>query len=618
MVIGYLGLLMLAVIFVATVLLWLFGLTGVNGDTKGLSVGESFWQSLLRVLDSGTFAGDRGWSTRIVSLVVTLSGIFIAGSLIGLIASAVDQKIEDLRKGRSTVIEHAHTLVLGWSPRLPVILSELVVANANQKRAAFVVLSTTPKAEMEDELRARVPDTATTRVVCRTGDPSRIEDLAIANASQARSIIVLAGDDGDAGAVKSVLAMRSLDPTFEQAHVVVELQSAEHARTLRTLTDGRLVTVQADEVIARVTAQACHQGGLSSVYRELLDFDGDEIYFSDIAELIGHTYGEALLAFETSTVMGRFTANGAVELNPPLDTRFEAGDLVIVISEDDDTVAFHGFRNAEAVVPAQGDDYVEPTQRILVVGWSSLGPSVLDELDEFLSDGSIVDLVLDRGLVGGDDLGLPAFVNTTVNLRPSTGGPESLLTLCAEVAYDQAIVLGYREHLSSSEADARTMLTLLTLHKAWPAGEGLPRPRVVAEMLDRANVAVAGTTGVDDFIVSDELSSLMIAQLSERLELHQVFDELFDADGCFIALHPAPLYVPARPVTFLEIVVAAAAKGESALGYRIAATGEVVVNPAKSVTVDLGDRDQVLVLGPKGTSRSDLDPGRLGTEPVPV
>ena len=238
-VIGYLGLVMLAVILTATVLLWLFGLTGVNGDSSGLSVGESFWQSLLRVLDSGTFASDKGWITRTIGLLVTLSGIFIAGSLIGLIASAVDQKIEDLRKGRSTVIEHGHTLVLGWSPRMPVILSELVIANANQKRAAFVVLSGMAKAEMEDDLRAMVPDTQTTRVVCRTGDPSRPEDLAIANASGARSIIVLAGDDGDAGAVKSVLAIRSIDPTFERAHVVVELHSAEHrARCRRSPTGG--------------------------------------------------------------------------------------------------------------------------------------------------------------------------------------------------------------------------------------------------------------------------------------------------------------------------------------------------------------------------------------------
>ena len=51
-----------------------------------------------------------------------------AGSLIGLISNAVDQQIEKLRMGRSNVLESGHTLVLGWSPRLPVILSELVIA----------------------------------------------------------------------------------------------------------------------------------------------------------------------------------------------------------------------------------------------------------------------------------------------------------------------------------------------------------------------------------------------------------------------------------------------------------------------------------------------------------
>ena len=57
------------------------------------------------------------------------------------------------------MLETGHTLVLGWSPRLPVILSELVIANANQRRAGFVILAERPKDEMEDELRRLVPNT---------------------------------------------------------------------------------------------------------------------------------------------------------------------------------------------------------------------------------------------------------------------------------------------------------------------------------------------------------------------------------------------------------------------------------------------------------------------------
>jgi hypothetical protein len=103
---------------------------------------------------------------------------------------------------------------------------------------------------------------------------------------------------------------------------------------------------------------------------------------------------------------------------------------------------------------------------------------------------------------------------------------------------------------------------------------------------------------VDDFIVSDELSSLMIAQLSERLELQDVFAELFDAQGCFVSLHPAVLYAPEHPTTFASIVASAAERGASALGYRIGQL-QVRMNPPKSEPVHLGAADQVLVLAPR-------------------
>ena len=188
-----------------------------------------------------------------------------------------------------------------------------------------------------------------------------------------------------------------------------------------------------------------------------------------------------------------------------------------------------------------------------MVGWSSLGPSVLDELDEFLSAGSEVDLVVDITRSAPTTRAAGRSSTRRSTFGSASGGPESLLGLVAEVAYDQAIVLGYREHVSLSEADARTLLTLLTLHRRWPA-EGPIGLGSWPRCSTAPTCAVAGATGVIDFIVSDELSSLMIAQLSERLELHQVFDELFDAEGCLIALHPAPRTSRCDRCRFLEIV----------------------------------------------------------------
>ncbi len=597
-VIGYLGLVMLAIIVAAALVLMLTGIGGVNGGGSVHNPFEAFWQAMLRVLDSGTFAADSSWPARFLGLFITLAGIFLAGSLIGLIANAVDQAIDQLRKGRSTVLEEGHTLVLGWSPRLPTILSVLVRANTNQKHAAFVVLANQPKDEMEDELRLRVPDHGTTRVVCRTGDPSRPGDLEMVNVAGARSVIVLAGDEGDAGVVKAVLAVRSLDPTFSSAHVVAELENAGHARTLRTLTEGRIVTIQADEIIAQVTAQACHQAGLAAVFRELLDFDGDEIYFTAVDELVGVAYRDILLGFDSCSVLGWITDAGVVELNPSPTATYGPGFELISVAEDDDKVRFTGIVEAPEVTVDCTSVFEEPPQKVLMIGWSDLGPGVLDELDEFLTVGSVIDLTVDPALFDVTALHppLPACTNCAITVHAQTGGPEALIAMAGQ-GYDQAIVLGYREPVSVGEADARTMLTLLTLNKAFPDGPN--GPRVVAEMLDRANVAVAQTTGVEDFIVSDELSSLMIAQLSERLELHMVFDELFDADGCFVALHPAPLYAPLEPVPFGAIVAAASQRGETAFGWRLAASGAVVVNPPKSESVTLGASDQVLIVGPR-------------------
>ena len=90
--------------------------------------------------------------------------------------------------------------------------------------------------------------------------------------------------------------------------------------------------------IARIIAQTCRQSGLSVVYTELLDFEGDEIYFRDEPGLVGKTFGEALLAYADSAVLGICPVGGVPQLNPPMDTVFQPGDQVIAVSEDDDTL----------------------------------------------------------------------------------------------------------------------------------------------------------------------------------------------------------------------------------------------------------------------------------------
>ena len=60
---------------------------------------DIFWGSLMRTLDPGTMGGDQGWAFRIFMLIITIGGLIIVASLIGIISGAFDSKVEELRKG---------------------------------------------------------------------------------------------------------------------------------------------------------------------------------------------------------------------------------------------------------------------------------------------------------------------------------------------------------------------------------------------------------------------------------------------------------------------------------------------------------------------------------------
>jgi hypothetical protein len=75
-----------------------------------------------------------------------------------------------------------------------------------------------------------------------------------------------------------------------------------------------------------------------------------------------------------------------------------------------------------------------------------------------------------------------------------------------------------------------------------------------------------------------------------------VFEDLFDPDGAVVSLLDAAAFVPPQPLDFATVVAAASAQGASAFGYRVAATGELHLNPEKSRTVTLVAGDQVLAI----------------------
>lgn len=601
--VAWLGVLTVGMILLFTLLLLVTNWSPSQADGTKPGLARELFTTLMHTLDSGTVAGDSGtWRYLLTMLLLTLGGLFIVSALIGVIATGIDSKLVELRRGRSPVIEHDHTVILGWSDAVFTVISELTVANGSRRRPVVVVLSERDKVEMEDELREKVPDLRGTRVVCRTGSPMDIGDLALSSHHTARSVIVLSpgGEDPDSEVIKVLLALTHGvgDPDVQRPHVVVEIEDPHNLEAARLVGGDRAVVLNKQETIARLIVQTSRQAGAAAVYKELFDFDGDEIYFHSDSRLEGRTYAEAQRGYDAVTVIGVANDDG-VRLNPPADTDVTGCELVVVASDNSvlTTLPLREASYDESAIVAAPVIPNGPT-RTLVLGWNQRATSVIRELDAYAQPGSQLVIVSTYG-----DPALPPLAHYTATVDRSATSDRSTLAALDVGSFDQIIVLCYSDHLPLQKADARTLVTLLHVRDliGSTVGDG---PALVSEMMDDRNRALANVAEVDDVIVSDEIVSLMLAQLSEEGRLEVIFDELLQEAGSEIYLRPVEAYVGlGTEVSFATLVEAASRRGETALGYRTAAQAHdaaagygVRVNPPKSATFVPDAADRVVVL----------------------
>jgi len=614
--IGGLALITLVVIIIAAAVISLGGVTlAPEGSSAPLSFFEAAWESLMRTFDAGTMGGDAGWGFRWVMLFVTIGGIFVVSTLIGVLTAGVEAKLEELRKGRSQVLETGHTLILGWSPQVFTILSELMIANGNQKKARIVILADKDKVEMEDELHERVETVGHTRIICRSGSPIDMTDIEIASPHTAKSIIILPPEEDapDSYVIKTVLALtNNPNRRAEPYHIVTQIRNPKNMDVVKMVgVKDKLLAVMTGDLISRLMAQTSRQSGLSVVYTELMNYGGDEIYFKEEPALSGKTFGEALLEFEESAVIGVQFVNGTVSLNPAMDTRLAAADKIIAISADDDTIrlaSLPSIPSDENAIVKVSQPHKPMPEKCLILGWNDCGATIIRELDHYVTKGSKVLVVVDTSISkeaaeAGETLRheLRRMKNQKVDFREGDTTDRELLEELKAADYDHIIALSYAS-LDVQAADAKTLITLLHLRDIAEKDE---TPfSIVSEMLDLRNRQLAEATRVDDFIVSEHLISLMMAQLSENAELFAVFTDIFDPEGSEIYLKPAGDYIgTGKPVNFYTVVEAARRLGQVAFGYRLASeAGDagrsygVHTNPKKSRMVIFNPEDKIIVL----------------------
>ncbi len=572
-------------------------LGGADGSASD-SVGHSIWFTLMHAINTGVLAKEEGTVRYLfVMTLVTLTGMFITSFLIGTISNAIKEKVTDLQRGRSRVIEEGHVIIIGFHDAIMNILEELAEAYRNQSDAVVVIMAEEDKVKMEEAIKDRITDLGNLRIVCRNGRPDSLSDLKICSPETCKSVIINLSDDFMT--VKTILTCKKLldDCGNKDAFIVSTIRDREVLHPAKIAGGDRVEILNFQKTISRLMVQSVRHPGMSEILSELLSFKGNEIYSADLPSAVGLHLDEINLRLPHSTAIG-ILRNGKPMLNCDKEIVFEPGDQLIRIDTDDHAVDLQPpVPVSEDLFEREPNIHDEPN-KLLILGYSDMLKMTLLEEDAYAVPGSKIILAAEPGKI--DPASLPAadtLKNTTVDLREcKIYKREVLEKLLAEEP--SSIILMADTDLEEEDADARTLMLQLHLTDiAESIGTDTP---LTIEMNTTRNQRLSQMMRATDFVVSSFITAKMMAQIAEQRQNKEILDDLLSEGGSTIYMKPITRYITTgQPVDFYTLGASAARYGETAIGYKkVAEDGSftVEVNPQSRGKVVFHEQDDLIVI----------------------
>ena len=609
---------LVATFVIRLAVVWIFG---DAGDQYG---GRHFWATWTQLTDPGNmfYDVDSGWKTKTVSILTGMAGIIIFSALIAFITTALDAMIQDFRQGRGRVIESDHTLILGWSDQVPELIKELILANESERSAAVVILADRDKEAMDTALYKALPERKTTKIVTTMGAPTSGSELRRVSLETARSVVILSAaassDDerqremADLMVLKTVMAILASQQDDNDIPIIAQVHTKEKQALIESFDDDQIIALDIEAIMSQLITQTSLSSGLQVVYNEMFSFDGGEIYFVDDHGQAGKRFADIAAYMVDGVPMGLWTQDGGVELRPDPETILVEGQELIVFAEDDSTIEFVDGAVATFVQLAEPAAPIEKRQqRTLIIGWSHMGRSFVEENADYLQAGSTFTVLIPQQshMLDADlaELGaeLPAL---GFDVRICNVMDAGALAAADPYGFDVVYLVGANpEETLPERIDAAVLVVLHLLRqlsKVDPARA--ETTRVVTQVLNPENQELMIQSRADDFVISDKMTTMILAQMSEEPRMRHVYDDLFQEDGSEIYLKSAALYLgthEAITAPFSHFMATAMARDEICLGFRKADTIRdadanfgVTLNPKKAGEITLTRADFLVVL----------------------
>lgn len=589
---------------------------------------DLLWDVFVQLIGLRDTGDEANFATKTVGVLTIFTGLILFSSLVAFITQEFESRLTLLKKGKSIVVEKNHTLILGFNDRIVDIITELVIANESESDAVIVILSEQDKEKMDDFLRYKLGDLKTTRVVTRNGSFTNLKNLSKVGVKVAKSVVVLndaKGSDSqdfkklsDARVVKAILATVAANDEKKSTlpPIVAEIHSEQYRILAKSIAPEAVTTLNEADILGRILVQTSRSGGLATVYLNLVGFAGNEIYFYRPKNGWQNlSFAELHFHFFQSIPIGVRDRNGNVIIRPDQNYKLADEEEVIILAEDDSKIKFH----KEPIVTPQVLGYVDfrktsvrKTERHLIIGWNSKTPICLQEYAKYVVEGSEINLVTNKltsEIEAKFEEIRQAYPQVLMQIWKINVEVVEELKILNLYQYNSISILASKGK-NSEEIDAKTLTILLEIRQIFQeytkeTGNSVTTELVV-ELADSEETDLVMKAGVQDFLLSNQFVSKILAQASQEPDVMFVYRNLFSAEGSEMYIKPIELFFPPEKLgklSFADCVFASQSRDEICLGIKIASQAQdrdrnfgIYLAPSLDTQFNLTLADQLITI----------------------
>ena len=307
---------------------------------------------------------------------ITIFGILIFSSVIGIVTNLISNRIEELRSGKTKIEEENHIIFFNFSRRLVPLITELCKAYENEKQS-FVIVSDEDSLIVMEKIRSVIKIPKNITILARKGAAWQKSVLDRINLEKAKQVIILKPDiselfktemdcDVEVGkSLSSIIGSKEYNKSpckilsefhnerTGMAHILysTDIWSKAVAKLGNDLVPA---IISSNELKSDILSQCTNTPDLTEIYDNLFGYEGSEIYFVDPENIkfkdvlnknIGKNIKDLNRLCDNIIVIGFFLndqstrrTRNKIFLNTPIDFPLTKGFGIVCIAKDEDQI----------------------------------------------------------------------------------------------------------------------------------------------------------------------------------------------------------------------------------------------------------------------------------------